>query len=703
MTAIKQTSNETPRVSTPKTRSYRFDFWLSGAMIMLAPSLLGAKGCEVATIGNDGDVCGGLTGASCSPDEFCNFPEEAICGAADATGTCDPVPEVCTREYAPVCGCDDKTYGNACEANAAGVSVASFEACDDGAQPSEPNECGGQLGTACDEREFCDFTQDAACGAADRTGTCRAIPEVCTKEYAPVCGCDDKTYGNACEANAAGVAVARPGECESEPSPGTVGMLCGTRGAGECSKGEFCNFPESSECGETDKGGACERLPEACREVYDPVCGCDDETYGNACEANAAGISVAEQGECEQEPTPGCGGPRGLPCEAGEFCNYPPEAICGAADALGECEPVPEACDGNYDPVCGCDDKTYGNECQAHAAGISVIAEGECEAPPGQVCGGIAAIQCDAGEYCSYAIESECGAGDMSGTCEVIPEVCTKEYRPVCGCNGETYGNPCMAAAAGVSVASSGECASVDGETCGGLLGATCDKGEFCNYPSDAACGFADATGICETIPEVCTEEYEPVCGCDGATYGNACNAHAAGVSVAAQGECEPAPSGEICGGLQGLNCQKDQYCAYSIEAMCGAADATGNCATPPEACIALYAPVCGCDDRTYGNACEAAMAGVSVAVEGECGSSGGAVCGGLLGGACADGEFCSYPTEALCGAADATGICAPIPMVCPANVDPVCGCDGKTYGNGCTANAAGVSVASEGDCQESP
>ena len=35
---------------------------------------------------------------------------------------------------------------------------------------------------------------------------------------------------------------------------------------------------------------------------------------------------------------------------------------------------------------------------------------------------------------------------------------CTKEYRPLCGCNNITYGNLCMASNAGVISFSEGEC-----------------------------------------------------------------------------------------------------------------------------------------------------------------------------------------------------------------------------------------------------
>jgi len=90
-----------------------------------------------------------------------------------------------------------------------------------------------------------------------------------------------------------------------------------------------------------------------------------------------------------------------------------------------------------------------------------------------------------------------------------------------------------------MNVASKGECPLPEGAACGtrGVRGA-CVAGTFCRYEIVAACGATGAPGECTKVPVACGRELNPVCGCDGKTYSNPCEADRAQASVKAAAEC---------------------------------------------------------------------------------------------------------------------------------------------------------------------
>ena len=200
-----------------------------------------------------------------------------------------------------------------------------------------------------------------------------------------------------------------------------------------------------------------------CPKVIAPVCGVNGITYLNSCYAERAGITEYTEGVCYSDCI--------------DYEKIDVDAICNT----------------DYDPVCGCNGVSYINACIAENSGVTKFRPGLC--PEKQTC------------YDPLYMITSSSVVVTYHTGVITPD-CPDDSKPVCGCDGITYQNPCAAETSGITSYTYGVCS------------------EQCIDPASM------------NPDQFCEQVNEPVCGCNDVTYVNACEAEKAGVKSFTTGPC---------------------------------------------------------------------------------------------------------------------------------------------------------------------
>lgn len=216
-------------------------------------------------------ICEKLDAKTCSLHQECELSPPPLCQVMCIRAPCPPMPcgepRCMTRKPeptpppAPECRSDEDCYPTDWRLFA-GTGAAMCAVPTDGSSKVSDEKLGALFGCVPTPQPIPPRHCLKAPGAT--LGHCVDGPVACPAIWQPVCGSDGRTYGNECEANAAGVRIASKGECAPQPAKkcfvgGCSGQICSERPdvVTTCEWAPAYRCVSLSECGPFGPGGAC--------------------------------------------------------------------------------------------------------------------------------------------------------------------------------------------------------------------------------------------------------------------------------------------------------------------------------------------------------------------------------------------------------------------------------------------------------------